>query len=145
MSTNPQLELASLLDGREYLEEITPEERAQAKESGLVVVFGQSDDLMEFRGAIEDELGAWDGTTAYLTNSGLLTNKCDCGCCPYAKAERLNAATIEAIWHDNGSPDGYTWTFETDIHHETFTIMEDGEFYCRGIVFALADVKEKNL
>jgi hypothetical protein len=36
-------ELAALLNGRKYLEEITAAEERQAKESGLLVVFGASD------------------------------------------------------------------------------------------------------
>ena len=32
------------------------------------------------------------------------------------------------------------WTYMTDIPHATFDVMDDGELYCRGIVFALADL-----
>jgi hypothetical protein len=39
--------------------------------------------------------------------------------------------TIEAIW----GKDGYSWTYKTDIPHATFDIFEDGEKFCRGIVF----------
>ena len=45
-------ELAESLDGIEYLEE-RPETCEKAKKSGYVVVFGYSDDNMEFRGAVE--------------------------------------------------------------------------------------------
>ena len=38
-------ELAELLNGREYGNEITSDEEKLAKESGLVVVFGYSDDM----------------------------------------------------------------------------------------------------
>ena len=41
-------EFAKMLDGREYLHEITKEEEALAKELGFVVVFGYSDDNAEF-------------------------------------------------------------------------------------------------
>ena len=34
------------------------------------------------------------------------------------------------------------WTYRTDIPHETFMIYEDGEPYCRGIVFNIDDVKQ---
>lgn len=130
-------ELAALLDGREYLHEITKEESAAANDAGLVVAFGASDDLMEFRGAINDELGAYDGTTAYLTSDGLLKNDCEDDCCPYFKKIKATAATILSIW----DRDGYSWLYQTAIPHVTFEIFEDGETYCRGIVFALADVK----
>lgn len=130
-------ELAALITGREYRSEMTGPEELQAKADGLVVVFGASDDLMEFRGAINNELGAYDGTTAYLTNKGLLTNDCENEECPHFAAMKKAAATIEALWC---AEDGYSWTFKTDIPHTTFEIVEDGEPYCRGIVFVLADV-----
>lgn len=50
-----------MLNGREYGDEITREEEAMAKAHGLVVVFGYSDDNMEFCGAITDEVGCYDG------------------------------------------------------------------------------------
>lgn len=130
-------ELAEKLTGNEYLEEISGELADEAKAAGLVVVFGQSDDLMEFRGAIDDELGAYDGTTAYLNNSGLLTNDCENNECPHFEKAKAKAVTIDALWASEG---GYSWTFSTKIPHETFEIVEDGEPYCRGIVFRLSDV-----
>ena len=56
----------SLLHGREYRDEISDFEIKQAKECGLVVIFGASDDLLEFRGASSDELGAWEGIKAVV-------------------------------------------------------------------------------
>lgn len=45
---------------------------------------------------------------------------------------------IRAVWC---SPDtDFSWAFETDIPHETFRILEDGEHFCLGIVFALEDL-----
>lgn len=131
-------ELAALLNGREYGEVITKPEADQAKRHGLVVVYGASDDLMEFEGAIYDELSAYNGTTAYLTSAGLLENDRHNDECPHFAKQKQSAATIEALWAKEGD---YSWTFKTDIPHETFEIVEDGEPYCRGIVFALADVK----
>ncbi|HJV76034.1 MAG TPA: hypothetical protein VJ654_17570 [Noviherbaspirillum sp.] len=115
-----------------------------AKRHGLVIVFGASDDLMEFRGAIYDELGAYEGTTAYVDSRGLLParesiDEHEDALRDYF-ARQPNAVPIEALW-DPG--DGYSWKFKTDIPHETFEITEDGEPYCRGIVFALADVASK--
>ena len=130
-------ELAAKLNGREYLSEITKEEAGEANAAGLVVVFGASDDLIEFRGALDEEINAWEGVTAYLTSDGLLYNLCRDRDCPYHAVERKYATTIEAKWDS----DGYSWTYETAIPHETFEIVEGDEKYCRGIVFALVDVK----
>ncbi len=132
-------ELAALLTGCEYRNEITRELAAEAKKHGLVVVYGASDDLMEFEGVIRDEVGCYEGGTAYLTSDGLLTNECDDDECPSFAKLKAKAATIESEW-DN---DGYSWTYKTEIPHETFEVVEDGDKYCRGIVFALADVPAK--
>lgn len=65
-------DLARILDGRTYTEEITSEEGAQAKACGLIVIFGGSDDLMELRGAIYDEVDAYDGAVLALDASGYI-------------------------------------------------------------------------
>ena len=129
-------ELASRLDGIEYPVNIKPEMVREAKEAGLVIVFGASDDLMEFRGAIDDELGCFEGGTAYLNSAGLL-HECDDEYCPHFKKLKEGAKTIDAIWGE--SPD-LSWSYKTEIPHETFVVTEDGASYCRGIVFELSDV-----
>ncbi len=131
-------ELAAALTGAEYPLYPAKELTAAAKAAGLVIVYGASDDLMEFAGAIDEELGAWDGTTAYIAPAGLLQNECRDDECAYHKKSKETAATIEALWCKE---EGYSWTYTTAIPHETFEIVEDGAPYCRGIVFALADVK----
>lgn len=131
-------ELAEMLSGRKYGIEITSEEARAAKDAGLVVVYGYSDDNVEFYGAIDDEVGAYEGTTVCLTPAGVLQEPdCDRDDCPYFAKERERVKTIKAVWHDEGGP---CWTFETDIPHETFTVMEDGEPFCVGIVFSMADL-----
>lgn len=134
-------ELAIALTGRDAGFEITPGEERDAKGAGLVVVCGYSDDNVEFYGAIDDEVGAYEGATILLTPSGVLQEP-DCGQddCPYFSKEREKARAIKAVWHDKGGP---CWTFETDIPHETFTVMEDGEPWCIGIVCSVKDLEEK--
>ena len=130
-------EFAALLNNRQYRNEITRAEASQAEKYNFVIVFGASDDLMEFRGAINKELGAYEGVTAYLDADGLVLNECDNERCPYAKKMAITAKKIKQVW----DKDGYSWIYETDIPHETFDILEDGEKYCRGIVFSLDAVE----
>lgn len=134
-------ELAAELDGIEYPGEPPAELQAKAKAAGLVIVFGASDDLMEFRGAIYEEAGVYDGGTAYIDPMGLLPSfesvhedgdKDDLR--SYFIREP-NAVALTANW----SVDGYSWTYTTDIPHATFEVMEGDEKYCRGIVFRLGD------
>jgi hypothetical protein len=129
--------LAEKLNGAEYPFYPDKALMAAAKAAGLVIVYGASDDLMEIDGASHDELGANNGTTAYFTPAGLLVNECEDEDCPHFERLKARAATIEALWC---AEDGYSWTYRTAIPHETFEIVEDGEPYCRGIVFALKDV-----
>lgn len=133
-------ELATLLNGRQYRGEITRDEAKQAKAAGLVVVYGASDDLMEFDGAIDDERGAYEGATVLIVDGQIFD---EYGCvshCKYFKAAQKDAQTrgktIRAVW----AQDGYSWTFKTDIPHATFEVVEDGGPYCRGIVFSLSDM-----
>ena len=129
-------ELAETLNGREYGHEITHDEEIAAKASGLVVVFGYSDDNVELRGAINDEVGAYEGAEIPITRAGLLENECDDEDCPYFEKLRASAVTLEAIW----DREGYSWVYDAPFPYETFEVMEDGEKYCRGIVFRLSDV-----
>lgn len=133
-------ELASRLNGREYGNEMTLEERFIAKEFGLVVVFGASDDLMEFRGAIDDEVGCCEGGKAYVSPDGIWQDDYGCGGdqqCEFLKNAKKKFVPIYALW----AIEGYSWIYDTEIPHETFEILEDGDKYCRGIVFSVEDLK----
>lgn len=128
-------EIAALLDGMEYGEDIKEHDLQYAKVNGAVIVFGASDDLMVFQGAINDEIGCVDGESVYLDKNGLVQNKCDNEDCPYYREKLLHAKVIKAI----RDSEGYSWMYTTEIPHETFEILEDGEKYCRGIVFWMGD------
>lgn len=135
-------ELAALLNGCEYRDEITREVEAQAKDDGLVVVFGASDDLIEFRGAIHDEAGRYDGGTVRVDSKGMIPDfdsidEDDKDALRDYFQREAGGKVIEALWCAEG---GYSWTYKTDIPHATFEVVEDGDPYCRGIVFALAEV-----
>lgn len=123
-------EYAKIINGKTYgYPMFSKEEKRIAKENGFVIVTGASDDLMEFEGAIEDEGGCFDGGPVYFTKGGV-------------ECERKTKNVIRAIWcgeDENGVV--VPWMYETNIPHETFDIYDDGELYCRGIVFDVKDVK----
>lgn len=127
-------DFAKSISGKEYgYPQFTKEEIETAKENGFVIVYGASDDLMEFEGAIYDEIGCFDGGSAWIGKGGQVSDA------PIG----VSGKEIEAIWCErSGGEEIITWTYETDIPHETFMIYEDGEPYCRGIVFSIDDVKE---
>jgi hypothetical protein len=133
--------LAATLNGREYGQEISPDEEKQAKSNGLVIVFGYSDDNVEFRGAINEELGCGENTVIQLHSKGILDypkHECDCNFCNY-KPIANQCAEIKTLWCK--IPD-YSWTYETSIPHAVFDILEDGGTYCRGIVFSISDLPQ---
>lgn len=134
-------EFARKITCRQYPFELLVLEENIAKEHGLVIVYGASDDLMEFRGAIRDELDCYEGGMAYLdtVKKALLKNICNDDECPYFQMFKRNAPQIEAIWNR----DGFSWVYDTKIPHATFLIMEDDDNYCRGIVFDIADIESK--
>jgi hypothetical protein len=138
-------QLAAELNGIQYPahRSITKDQIASAKDAGLVIVFGASDDLMEFEGAIRDEFGCYGGGTAWLDSKGLLDrDQIDDGddeAIADFVERRKTASSIKAIW----DKDGFSWIYETDIPHSTFDVWEGEDGYCRGIVFALADLKSE--
>jgi len=131
-------EFAELLNNREYGEELTFKEEALAKENNLVIVFGESDDLVEFRGAIDDEAGCWGGGEVNLTRDGIYEPDCLDEDCPHEAKIQSKLSKIEIIRDEYTS----SWRYETEIPHETFDILDDDEgIYCKGIVFSLNDLK----
>jgi len=134
-------QLAEILDGRARGKEVTHEEHEIAKENGLVIVFGHSDDSMIFNGAIRGQVACWKGGTAYLDKNGLKeeTNPDD------SKIVRaVYAESDERIFQGKAY-----WTFETTIPHAKFRIYEDDicdneqrdeddDMWCEGIVFDIS-------
>lgn len=113
-------EIADELDGMTYPPYISDDILKKAKENNIQIVYGCSDDLIEFDGAFFDELGAWipnDGDSRrYVSSKGRV---------------------IDAVWCEDGK---VSWTYRTDIRHRTFRIFEeedegDDTVYCIGIIF----------
>lgn len=121
-------ELAEKLDGAKYRDEVSAELRHEAQESNLVIVYGLSDDLIEFDGLITEELDRWEGGPCYINRKMKVSNY-------YIK----KGSKINAIWNPKDS--NLRWIFKTKIPHSTFYITEDGEKVCRGIVFSIDDLK----
>ena len=128
---------AQYLNGREYRDEMTEEDEYIAKSNDLVVIFGASDDLTEFRGAINDEVSSWEGGKFFFRDGGIAND--DFTEVPQdllKKWEADEVPMIQAVWCPKDS-EGNTiasWGFRTKLPHTTFDIMEDGELYCKGIV-----------
>jgi hypothetical protein len=130
-------QFAARITGREYGKEMTRADEAEAKALGLLVIFGASDDLLEFRGAFDDEVGASGGVTALIDSDGplqswetFISDEPDEESTRKHLARKGGAKTVTADW-DN---DGYSWVISSLVPHATFEIVEDEEKFCRGIV-----------
>ena len=138
---------AALIAGREYGNEITQEEEKIAKESGLFVIFGYSDDNMEIRGLQYDELPCYRGKSFLIDSKGVL---------PWGSVSDIETEFEEEVreWFDRKKiavpikacwckeDDGAAWTYETEVPHAPFNIYEDGEIYCVGLVIDSSDLPQ---
>jgi len=133
-------EFAARLTGREYGDELTRAEEQEAKAKRLLVVFGASDDLTEFRGIVNDEAGAYGGEDHKIIHDGgafEIAGYVECSKCA-ERQDKMPGAIIKAEW----SPDDaeLSWRISTDIPHATFQIAEEGQPFCQGIVIDEADM-----
>lgn len=123
-------QLAEQLNGNEYGSEHTKEQALLAKKNGLVIVYGQSDDLIEFEGAVYDEVGMYEGGEITI-NSGVAPEFTEDG----DITDSLNL--IRADW----APDEtLSWRLTANFPFAKFVVNEDGEPYCEGFVFDIKDL-----
>lgn len=108
---------------------LTKEEKHDAIESGLCVITGAGDDLLEFDGTVYDEVGANDGTTVYLMPDGKIKKKDKDG----------KGIKIIAEWCPEDCET--SWRISTSVPAATFKIVDDGELYCIGCVIDFAPTK----
>lgn len=133
-----RFQTAHKLDGTQYGETITFEFENFAKENGLVIVCGSSDDVTDFYGAINEEMSAYRGRTHIFTKDGIFPDEDQMEALNELKIN-LPLNKIEAVWSPK-EPE-CSWIFKTDIPHSTFNVMEDKNLYCIGIVFHINDLK----
>lgn len=120
-----------------------------AKPNDLVVIVGQSDDILAFYGSIDDEVSAWGGTTATIDVEGIRPEWCsdwymsEAGAESYFARKKLPSMTITAVWcgSDSDDLDAPPWTISSNSDCATFTMLEDGQVFCRGIVVDLKDLR----
>lgn len=131
---------ASRISGQEYPLNDRTLDIEYAKANNLVIAFGSSDDLLEFRGAIYEELGAYEGTLSYILN-GKAVQKSEFED-DYIILQKYNIltekplTTVQSFW----CPEGLdaSWLIKVEgLESAPFDVMKDGELYCRGAVFLL--------
>jgi hypothetical protein len=135
------IELAALLNGREYGSELAEMEELQARKDGLLVIFGYSDDNIELRGAFRDEIGANNGRTLFLHRTGIIdrSEAEDCDRCRERLKEQADqCVAVPCLWNANG----WSWWITPPSLPTvgTFEIYDGGEPYCRGLVLTVAEL-----
>lgn len=126
--------LALQLNGMEYPFQLPPSLRQPVKDAGLVVLYGASDDLFELEGAIRHEGDAREGTKILIHAKGVLGSRDDVDTDEDMQAwldQKRASRLFTAHWAKNDA----SWSYSTDVVHETFRIMENDEVYCIGMVF----------
>jgi hypothetical protein len=147
-------ELAQLLNGRQYRRELTKDEEAAAKDSGLVVVFGASDDLLELRGALRDEYGCGENEDHLFDSDGKALPHDIEDHAEWLKEHGMLNAFMERFRNkitshwcgkgmNNATPEDedISWQYSTNIPCATFQILDEGDVYCVGLVFSMTDLK----
>ena len=131
-------EFAAMINGNQYLSELTREQKKLAFQSRLMVFFGRSDDLLEVEGVGEEEYGAWNGADIQFTKTGAHVDLDwdgheDAIAKGYTPPEPAFSLSVE--W----CPDGFdgSWLIVPDCKHASFIIKEDGDLYCQGCVVDL--------
>ena len=129
-------ELASKLDGLQYCDSAIENLSEEARYHGLIYVFGSSDDLLEFRGEINDEIGAYEGCTVKLNDCGIVEKKCEDDDCPHdLKIWRDAKHWVKAEWCPESMDT--SWLITASVSVVTFDIFDEDFLYCRGIVFSI--------
>jgi hypothetical protein len=136
-------EWAERLNGIEYPADELDNYADELKKDGIMVIFGYSSDLLVFAGVINAEINAWDGTVVYIgiNNDGdikiaeirdLFNDSSFSGRREYIKkiisirAPQNEKRKVWASWHITSHDIEPAYSFD---------IMEDGELFCRGILF----------
>lgn len=125
------------LYGWEYGENFPASWVKEWEETGIVVVYGYSDDLIEFEGALSEEFGSDE---VRFTKEGFIENECDDYDCPHYKRMLKEAPYYVVPNFAPGHPKNPTWTYSTNVPHQTFTMMEDDDVYCYGLIFNINDL-----
>lgn len=139
-------QIAEQLNGILYRSDIPNNVLELAKNEGIVILMGHSDDCASFSGAMEDVAYVDYGGDIEISSDGLIFTQDDdidqsieilkeAG----YKVEKPDTKNIKAIWCPKDMED-CSWAYDTDLPHVPFRVIEDGELYCLGIVFSLEDI-----
>ena len=121
-----------------------------AYKNGLVICFGYSDDNLELRGAIDDEIGAYDGGEAYLyfdkNNEPCAISNSDERYEDLAQALLRLGLEFNILKHKviaEWCPKDLetSWRITATVPYASFNVYEDGDLFCVGCVIDVNYIK----
>lgn len=133
---------ATILNNREYREELSHEEEREMGKEGVVCIFGASDDLCELRGAFSDEIDCYGGGKfCYVSEADRFVEN------TYYERnpdELIQVDLDNRFYLEISSDKGY-WTYglPDEVEFEEFRVMEDEELYAIGKLILVKDLKKK--
>lgn len=141
--------LADHLNNRQYEYELNDNLEKFAKDYNLAVAFAISDDLIEFRGAFEEELCVseefyFDKEFKIISNHNKIKlDEKDICIDDFISIYKLDLEVelknkITQEWRPKDSK--ASWRLSTNFPHKTFNIFEGENLYCVGIVFDINDL-----
>lgn len=131
-------DIAEIINGRQYRDEI-PEELKDHKDfKKFMICYFASDDLFETDGFNREEIGMYGGGDAHFNHGGLFLDFDEL----LAEEVIINSDWfLKVSVQDADNVDGGFYKFTSDVNNVPFFIMEDGEKYCRGLVFDASILK----
>jgi hypothetical protein len=143
-------DIQNLCEGIEYSRHVPEEAERLAKENGIVIIVGGSDDLMYCYGADcyltkETEHGVgWDGEdlTEYVHDAELRNEAIQLGLKIFWEGE-ISETGERKENYDTEESGAFSYSVKPEIEHLEFKVCEDqndySQIYCTGIIFKLPD------
>jgi len=142
--------IQKLCDGIEYSRDIPKEVEALAKENGIIVIVGGSDDLMYCYGAdsyltdqVEHGVGEGEDLTIYEYDKSLRKEAKQLGLKIWWCGE-IKSSGERKPKYSTAESGGFSYSVNPDIEHLEFKVLEDAgtdyeDVYCTGIIIKLPE------
>lgn len=154
MKTMTKEQFAELLNGNECRYEMTYQQEQTAKQNNMLVMFGDSHGMINLRGAITDEIYApHGGDFALILKGETFSDDEDLSISHESECAQVLLLSDDYDHEDNqrlicvewfNKEEYLEWRIDSKIPHAKFTIYDEGDAYCDGIIIDLDEVDKIN-
>lgn len=119
----------------------------RAKAERLLIVVGESDDIVSLYGVVNDEASSsfMVGPSGIQPSLSSMLEECLERVSRYGEGDQTARKQLTDWVSANSQsgvvtanyPDEHGWSFKTELDHACFEVIEDGDVQCVGIVLAL--------